>query len=278
MFLRTKDYYKQIAKATLDQVLKEAVGISGDTEILEFSESTAIEDIKSRISGRYRTDDVFKSFRDFDISLDYYYGDRINITADDYSNAVTYQVGERVLYQSTVYECILLSLAHLPTNPTYWEIIGEEGMYYIPFPQKWDDRVSYAIDDLVNKDYIVYKRLDFAGHTNGIVVTDTNYWEVINTIDYTPVNGKFPYETAWTMGDNRNLTIVKCVIDIVLYDIHSIINPRNIPALRKDRYDSVMIFLDNVVNGKMNLDLIQYNAQQGYKLRAGSNQKFNSTY
>jgi hypothetical protein len=278
MFLRTKDYYKQVASDNLDQILKQARSISGDSEVLSMSELSNIEYIKNFISGRYRVGDIFQKLKNFNILTNYYYGDRINLTADDYVALTAYVIGDRVVSNGYVYECILNSTGNLPTNQTYWDVLGLEGIYYIGYPDKFDDRILYSVGDRVNVDYIVYERLDNSGYIEGKVPTDTNYWEVIQKSDYTAVNGVLPTDISWTYGDNRNLTIVTLLIDLCLFDIHSIINPRNIPELRKQRYDNSISFLKGVNKGEYNMDLPSFGAQKGYQLRAGSNKPFTNIY
>lgn len=278
MFLRTKDYYKQIAKDNFEQILKQAQSISGDTEILAISELSNIEYIKNYISGRYRVNDIFGELLTFNIATNYYYGDRINLTADAYVNATAYVVGERVLYGGYVYECILNSTGNLPTDVTYWINLGLEGLYYIAYPELFDDRVLYSVGDRVQVDYVVYERITNAGYIEGKVPTDTNYWKVITKANYTAVSGVYPTNAAWTFGDNRNLTIVTLLIDLCLYDIHSIINPRNVPELRKERFDNAVAFLQGVNKGDFNMNLPSLGAQKGYHLRAGSNEPFNNIY
>jgi hypothetical protein len=278
MFLRTKDYYKQIASDNLDQVLKQARSISGDTEVLAISELSNIEYIKNFISGRYRVNDIFDNLKTFSILTNYYYGDRINLTADDFNALTAYIVGDRVASNGIVYECILNSTGNLPTDATYWDVLGLDGIYYIAYPDKFDDRVFYNVGDRVNVDYVVYERITNSGYIEGKVPTDTNYWQVITKANYTAVNGVLPSNVAWMYGDNRNLTIVTLLIDFCLYDIHSIINPRNIPELRQQRYNNSIAFLQGVNKGDYNMDLPSYGAQKGYQLRLGSNEPFNNIY
>ena len=281
MYLRIEDYYRtgQIAQANFFQILEQGIGVSGDEDIIETAELLATEEVKSYLSGRYRTDDVFKPLNVFDASTNYYYGDRINLTADDYANGTSYTVGIRVVYQSKVYECILNTTGNLPTNATYWEYLGLEGLYYVPFPTKWDDRIFYAVSDKVYYNGIVYSRRDVAGYKEGIVPTDTNYFDLITVANYPAVTGVNPSDaTKWTYGDNRNMMIVKCTITIVLYHIHRLINPRNIPAVRESDYTNCIAFLKDIARGKANMDLPTYTAQTGYMLRAGSNEAYNNTY
>ncbi len=40
-----------------------------------------------------------------------------------YSASTTYAVGDIVSYLGQLYKCKLISLANLPTNTTYWELL-----------------------------------------------------------------------------------------------------------------------------------------------------------
>jgi hypothetical protein len=275
MFLRKEDYLKQIQQTNLNQILEQSRSLSGDPEILAFTEKTAINFVKNHLSGRYRVDDIFADFKEFDITAEYKYGDRINLTAPTYAAATAYLVGDRVKYLNSVYECILNSTGNLPTNATYWILLGVEGIYSIDFPTRFDDRIYYLEDDLTNEYFNVYKKNEnFAGYKEGTPVTIQAYWDLITPANYDTFTGDYPKDnTYWKLKDNRDFTLVKIIIDITLYDLHSIINPRNIPQLRQDRYTGSVEFLKDVVRGKMNMDLPSFKAQNGYRLRAGSEQQ-----
>lgn len=73
---------------------------------------------------------------------------------------------------------------------------------------------------------------------------------------------------------NRNPVILMYAIDITLYHLHSRINPRKIPELRKERYQSAKEWLDLVQKGERNpVDLpVLPDGEKDYVLY-GSNQK-----
>jgi hypothetical protein len=68
------------------------------------------------------------------------------------------------------------------------------------------------------------------------------------------------------------------LLDITLYHLHSRINPRNVPDLRKERYDGnsptqsggAIAFLKRVASGDVTADLPQILPQQGMSIRYGS--------
>ena len=80
--------------------------------------------------------------------------------------------------------------------------------------RKWDENVAYIIGDHVIFNDRIYNT----------IVANTNKQPDLNT-------------TEWSASDLRDQTIIMFAIDMVLYHLHSSINPRDIPALRKQRYD-----------------------------------------
>lgn len=82
-------------------------------------------------------------------------------------------------------------------------------------------------------------------------------------------------------GEQRHPLILLYLIDIVLYHIHSRINPINIPDIRQVRYDNAIEWLKKVAKGEISPDLPikedeEGNAETLWKLN--SNKKFNSDY
>jgi hypothetical protein len=52
-------------------------------------------------------------------------------------------------------------------------------------------------------------------------------------------------------GDDRNHEVVMYMVDMVIYHIHSRINPGQVPALRNDRYVDAKDWLKMVAAGKL---------------------------
>lgn len=53
----------------------------------------------------------------------------------------------------------------------------------------------------------------------------------------------------WQLGDLRNPAILMFLVDMILYHLHSSVNPRNIPDLRGIRYDAATTWLKKVRDG-----------------------------
>lgn len=56
-------------------------------------------------------------------------------------------------------------------------------------------------------------------------------------------------------GDARNQHIVMIMVDMVLYHLHSRINPGQVPQVRLDRYNEAKAWLEMVSKGQLKPDL-----------------------
>lgn len=273
-FLRDLDYHSIISEDNLNVILKQARGTLGDTAILANLERNNIAQMKNSLRGRFVVDDIFEEFATWNIATEYEYNDRLNWSATDYAAGTTYTSGTLLLYEGTVYEKNATTGGYvagtLPTNATYFTNRGTDGIYYITPPAQWDEFTVYAENDLVTYKHRYY--IATATTEEGVKPTDTSYWERVTDLSTYTTVGHWPNETAhWTFGDNRELTVVECLVDMIVYDVHAVINPRNIPMLRSDRYQKAMNWLLDIRKGMYDLNLPEIGPQSGYKLRFGSN-------
>jgi phage gp36-like protein len=80
-------------------------------------------------------------------------------------------------------------------------------------------------------------------------------------------------------GSERVPVIVLYLIDMTLYHLHSNISPRNIPELRKERYDIAIDWLKRVSKGQLSPDLpVPENEGEGSLFRGGFNKKASTRY
>lgn len=124
---------------------------------------------------------------------------------------------------------------------------------------------------------------------------DTDDWNFLaenNTFYYCTAasTGNLPNDTDYfTEGDNRNPLIKEITIDIVLYNIHSKISPRNIPDVRRTRYDgfgnltagdSAIATLKQIQKGVITLDLpiITPDVQNSQRISWGISSNANYNY
>lgn len=144
------------------------------------------------------------------------------------------------------------------------------------------------------QEYLGYYSIDFDIQPNMLPNINTNFWTLYNgpigwftgTTYYFSGIDPTQNTTYWTKGDNRNPQVVMYLIDILLYHLHSRINPRNIPELRNIRYDGngpmqiggAIGWLKNVQKGKVSLALNEIQPTQGLAIRFGSYPKLNNSF
>jgi len=86
----------------------------------------------------------------------------------------------------------------------------------------------------------------------------------------------------FTPGDTRNPLIVRYLVDLVVYELHSRIQPRMVPELRTTRRDDVITWLQGVANPRNdmspNFPLKTFEENQDNTLVWGSNDKLSHSY
>ena len=86
--------------------------------------------------------------------------------------------------------------------------------------------------------------------------------------------------TKWKVSDPRSKLLIRVLIDITLYDLHSNISPRNIPPLREKRYNEAMSWLKGVQSNKINPGLESFvtEGQEGGGHFMSSNEKYSEKW
>lgn len=85
-------------------------------------------------------------------------------------------------------------------------------------------------------------------------------------------------ETAsWTAGDTRNALIVRFMLDLIVYELHCRINPKNVPESRLIRRDDAIRWLKAVADPRNNMNpdfpLRDHGTDKGNDISFGSNTK-----
>lgn len=134
----------------------------------------------------------------------------------------------------------------------------------------WKD-LAYAIGDIVIYD-----------DSNG----NETIWQC--TASTLAEQGEDPISrpSKWQAGDPRNPQVVMYMIDIVLYHLHSRINPRLIPDYRLMRYDGntssqqsgAIGWLKKANSGLITVDLPMIDPTQGERIRWGSDEFQNCSF
>lgn len=267
-FLRASDYSKLIQSDKLDIVISEDESIKLDAEL------AALEEVKSYLRHRYKEELVFAPLQSYDDNSLYYWGDRIYLTAAAFNPVTTYVTGDKVLQAGSVYQSTAGSAAH-SFNIAEWTLLGSEGHYQMEV-ELWDDETAYVADELVKYETKTvrkyYKSLTSNTNVNPYNDNGDNWEETVG------ITGENPTTAYWTAGDSRNKLVVMHLIDIVLYHLHSRINPRNIPEFRIQRRDDAISYLKMIARGQVSIDLDLITPEQGNNISYGSQPVNNNFY
>ncbi len=269
-FLRDKDYNGQIREVNLGQV-------QVDTESRRTMELVAQAELASYLSNRYECDIAFAPLLTFSDTDEYKWQDRIDLTASAFSTTKVYVEGERLVYQSYVYERNATSGGYvvntLPTNATYFTELGLEGVYFVTSPSPYKGRILYTEGTQVSYNGNFYERTAYeTGETSGILPDNTTFWTLLEN-ETIPIGTLPSNNTYWTYGDNRNQQLKVYMIDVCLYHLHSNINPRNIPQLRIDRYNNALNWCKMINRGEITANLPEILPVQGQVISVSSNTK-----
>ena len=266
--LRDLDYLRVIQSDNLAQIIE-----SNQQTKLDVEQSAQSEMI-GYLTQRYITNQIFTDTKLFDIAATYNGKQLVEWTAPNFSATTIYTAGQYVLQAGYIYKSIAGSVAHAFLPAEWTQICLDKTLFYSKLPyEEYSNTTTYTVG---NKVY--YNNIEYSCITScvGILPTNTQFW--IAGLPYT-VTSAYPDDTdAWIQGDNRNQQIVMYLLDITLYHLHSRINPRNVPDLRKERYDGnsptqsggAIAFLKRVASGDVTADLPQILPQQGVSIRYGS--------
>jgi hypothetical protein len=275
--LRDLDYLRVIQSDNLAQIIE-----SNQQTKLDVEQSAQSEMI-GYLTQRYITSQIFTDTKLFDITATYNGKQLVEWTAPAFSDTTVYTTGQYVLQNGYIYKSIAGSTAHAFLATEWTQICLDKTLFYAIYPNaEYSNTTTYNVGNIVYYNNIQYTCLV---SSLGILPTNTQFW--VSGAAYT-VTGVYPDNASiWAQGDNRNQQIVMYLLDITLYHLHSRINPRNVPDLRKERYDGnsptqsggAIAFLKRVASGDVTADLPQILPQQGMSIRYGSSvAKQNNTY
>jgi hypothetical protein len=266
--LRDNDYARVIQADSLSQIIE-----SNQQTKLDVEQSAQSEMI-GYLTQRYITNQIFTDTKLFDIAATYNGKQLVEWTALAFSATTVYTTGQYVLQAGYIYKSIAGSTAHAFLPAEWTQICLDKTLFYSIYPNaEYSNVTTYSVGNIV-----YYNNIQYTCTVScvGILPTNNQFWA--SGAAYT-VTAIYPDNTTkWQQGDNRNQQIVMYLLDITLYHLHSRINPRNVPDLRKERYDGnsptqsggAIAFLKRVASGDVTADLPQILPQQGMSIRYGS--------
>lgn len=161
----------------------------------------------------------------------------------------------------------------------------------------WDKTKTIYLKRILSQVKIYYTSNDRTNDSNSIGVIDFNPTaktfpnnrpikngdDKENTLSGNlSIIGFIPDTTEWDIvpsnyfikGDNRSRLIKKILINLAIFELHKLINPRNIPDLRLEAKDDNMTLLNKISKGTISADLpIYFNENKGQNIKWGSNKK-----
>jgi len=122
---------------------------------------------------------------------------------------------------------------------------------------EWKSGEDYQIDDLVEFDREIYVALSANSATEPPGSSD---WDKVGQADtlYTTKTDSvtsYPNDTSdWEQKDPRDSQLVKVIVDLLLYELYSLTQPRQIPEYRMSRRDDAKDWLKEANKGNLTLD------------------------
>lgn len=267
--LRDNDYLNATkSDSVLEQVIQQNWQTTKDYE------QAAQAEMISYLAQRYVVNQIFTDTKQFDITATYNGKQLVEWTATAFSAATVYTTGQYVLQGGYIYKSIAGSAAHAFNAAEWTQICLDKTLFYVTLPYaEYNNDASYVAGDKV-----YYNNIEYTAKVPvvGILPTNSAFWTVGSA--YT-ITATYPDDdTKWTQGDNRNAQIVMYLRDITLFHLFCTINPRNIPDLRKERYDGnnptqnggAIAWLKRVASGDITADLPSILPQQGMSIRWGN--------
>lgn len=157
------------------------------------------------------------------------------------------------------------------------------------FAENYDSATNYVVGNLVNDSNSdkVYRCIQNTTNAHE-PLSNASFWVEIGKQNqlYTcklSSTGNYPNNaTYFETKESRNALIVRQMVDLVLYELHSRINPRNIPEHRIQRRDDAIRYLRDVSDPRKNiipdLPLITFAENTGNDISFGTTSNENHSY
>lgn len=267
--LRNDDYISYIQEENMLQI------IESNWTLVEDVEQAGQREMYGYLNQRYITDEIFTNTSAFSMTATYYGKNLVYLTATAYSASSTYALNVLTKQAGNIYYCSTAIPVAEAFNAAHWTLLGADGaMFYVKLPNnEYNPDSTYVSGNIV---WYADKTYTAKSTVKGVLPTEAQFWTEGST--YTVSEVGTGNTSKWTAGDNRNPLIVMRLIDITLFHIHSRISPRNVPDLRRQRYDGdspaqiggAIGWLKQIAEGKVNVDLPERLPEQNLAINWGN--------
>lgn len=288
MFTRIQDFERLISDDNLTAILNDKPSILQDVE------SYVKEKIQGYLLHRYDLTHIFIDLKPFTLATTYYNNDIIYYTEPPFDIAKNYTTNDRFSYNGNIYIVTQDTTGITPPNSSYYTLICKDNLLYTTkltskgnYPDEafnfdasensisdFDRIIGWNKKDIltINRDN-EYLNFYVAGELKATAeyLTDVEYpytialnpirdipsagfsgfvslIDKVTSLTVTPIN-------YFEQKDGRNKVILDWTLKIMLYEIHSRINPRYIPDLRVKQNDDAMKELEKAGKGLININL-----------------------
>jgi len=276
--------------------------IQYNTSRLLKAENLAIEKVQSYLVQRYDVSEEFKDMNSWNPGLTYSATDRVILDYSRFSATQSYNLNDCVVKDKSAWICMTSSIG--PTSSfdgLNWSVIGEQfDIYYAKYPQPKFNYQNYY----TKGDQVYWKGFTYSAVQSTNAISDTALIQYFS-YDNVPTSNVFPDDYArnsgygywtrgitysvpsgtplsnsnyWTSGDNRSQMIVLSVMDIMIYQLHKSIAPKNIPELRKEAYYQACEYLKGLSDGTYNSNLPSIQPLTGLRVNFGGGTRKNNGY
>lgn len=149
----------------------------------------------------------------------------------------------------------------------------------------WNVATTYTAGQYVADSGSAFVYRVIGAPTAGTLITNATYFVKIGKFgafyncvaDVTAATTEIDNAAFWAPGDTRSELVLRYLIDVVIYEIHCRINPRNVPESRIQRRDDAIKFLklcsDPRNNIQPNLPIKDFGDKKGTDIVWNSNPK-----
>jgi len=287
-YLHNSDYIVVIQDSQLAQIVQH------DQNKLLKAERLAQDEISSYLTQRWDMQYEFTNTAPWNSSTSYQPNQRVIIDYDDFSSVDVYNSGDCAILNG-VGICLTGVTGSAtfsgPYNPSLWSDMGDQyTLYYASYPAPLFNYLNYYNIG----DEVYWKGYSWvcATTTNIPSMTQVNQYMNVSNI---PPNNVFPDSSAnsnyaywtkgatfsmplgtlptnksyWTEGDNRCQQLLQWYMDIVIYNCHKTIAPRNVPEQKVTAYKIAIDYLIKIGSGDYTLNALVRQPIQGRMFRWG---------